>query len=232
MVPGGGLAPDGKRWISCRPGFFLPVRVLSRLFRRVFLQHLNESFQNGKLQFFLKLQKLVDPIAWKEYLSVCRTHEWVVYAKPPLGGPEQVLDYLSRYTHRVAISNNRLLQLDDGKVSFRYKDYRHHGKQKTMILAAEEFIRRLLLHVLPAGFQRIRQYGLLSSRSRSIKLTLCRQLLRAPMVEPLVVSVNWRARYEAITGESLDRCPICHQGCMTLIEILPAAHATAGIDSS
>src|SRR6266704_2007365 len=169
VVPGGGISPDGSRWIACRPGFFLPVRVLSRLFRRLFLQHLQAAFAQGKLQFFSSLERLREPQAFAQYLAPLRQTEWVVYAKPPFGGPEQVLNYLGRYTHRVAISNNRLLNIDHCKVSFRYTDYRHQSRHKTMTLEADEFIRRFLLHVLPEGFQRLRHYGFLSHRYRSAK---------------------------------------------------------------
>jgi hypothetical protein len=200
---GGGLSPDGERWISCRRGFFLAVPVLRRLFRRVFLRHLNEAFEAGQLQFFAELQRLQDAAAWKDYLRDARTREWVVYAKAPFGGPAQVLDYLGRYTHRVAISNQRLLQLEDGKVSFRWKDYRDHSRQKVMTLAADEFMRRFLLHVLPKGFQRIRQYGLLGNRFRAEKLAHCRLLLGvATAVQPRA-EMDWKSRYEMVTGESL-----------------------------
>ncbi len=237
VVPGGGLSPGGDRWISCRAGYFLPVPVLRRLFRGLFLRHLDEAFQAGKLEFFHELKELSEPAAWKQYLRAQRRREWVVYAKRPFGGPQQVLDYLGRYTHRVAISNHRLLQLEDGKVSFRWKDYRDQSRQKVMTLAAEEFIRRFLLHVLPKGFQRIRQYGFLAGRCRAIKLGRCRQLLKVPeAVEPFVVLTNWRDRYEEITGESLDRCPECGQGRMLLVSILSPGqewHApVAVIDSS
>jgi putative transposase/transposase-like zinc-binding protein len=238
VVPGGGLSPDAQRWISCRHGFFLPVRVLSSRFRRLFLRYLDAAFEMGELKFFSELEELSHPGAWKRYLQAQRGRQWVVYAKRPFGGPQQVLDYLGRYTHRVAISNNRLLQLEDGKVSFRWKDYRDGSRQKVMTLAADEFIRRFLLHVLPKGFQRIRQYGLLGNRSRAVKLARCRQLLAVPVtVEPEVVSQDWKARYEAVTGESLDRCPACLQGHMVHVGVLlPGSqqwHALAtGIDSS
>ena len=142
MVPGGGISPDGTRWVPCRPGFFLPVRVLSRLFRRLFLQYLLQAFDTGKLEFFSSLEPLRDRSAFLRHLAPAREMEWVVYAKRPFAGPEQVLDYVGRYTHRVAISNNRLLDIDQGKVTFRYKDYRHDSQQKTMTLDADEFIRR------------------------------------------------------------------------------------------
>src|SRR6266853_3428083 len=164
VVPGGGLSADGSRWISCKPGFFLPVRVLSRLFRRLFLEHLQNAFDAGKLRFFTALENLRDHRQFDRYLAPVRKAEWVVYAKRPFAGPQQVLDYVGRYTHRVAISNNRLLDIDDGTVRFRWKDYRDDKAQKTMTLEADEFIRRFLLHVLPQGLQRIRYYGLLGNR--------------------------------------------------------------------
>src|SRR5438132_12614088 len=152
VVTGGGLSANGCQWISCRAGFFLPVGVLSRLFRRLFLENLLKAFDAGKLQFFSSLESLRDRSSFLDYLAPLREAEWVVYAKRPFAGPEQVLDYVGRYTHRVAISNNRLLDIAEGKVTFRYKDYRHKAQQKTMTLQAEEFIRRFLLHVLPEGF--------------------------------------------------------------------------------
>ncbi len=167
VVPGGGPSPDGQRWIACRPGFFLPVRVLSRLFRRLFLERLQRAFSDGELVFFNALAPLKDPKAFADHLLPASQMEWVVYAKPPLGGPQQVLEYLGRYTHRVAISNNRLISLIDGQVSFHWKDYRHESSKKVMCLDGQEFIRRFLLHVLPAGFQRIRHYGLLGNRYRT-----------------------------------------------------------------
>jgi hypothetical protein len=226
-VPGGGIAPDGKRWIACRPGFFLPVRVLSRLFRRLFLEHLQTAFDQGKLQFFSSLERLRDRKTFARYLAPLRRTKWVVYAKPPFGGPEQVLNYLGRYTHRVAISNNRLLDIDDGKVTFRWKDYRHHDQPKVMTLEADEFIRRFLLHVLPDGFQRIRHYGFLSHRYRQAKLALCRQLLGmvltlAGTVEPKE-KPDYRDLYEKVTGKSLRECPVCHRGQMVAIAVLSAS---------
>ena len=152
MNVGGGLSADGSQWISCRAGFFLPVGVLSRLFRRLFLEYLIKAFDAGKVEFFSSLELLRARSSLLEYLAPTRKAEWVVYAKRPFAGPEQVLDYVGRYTHRVAISNNRLLDIEEGKVTFRYKDYRHEAQQKTMILQAEEFIRRFLLHVLPDAF--------------------------------------------------------------------------------
>ncbi len=221
VVPGGGLSPDGDRWISCRPGFFLPVRVLSRLFRRLFLELLEKAFDKHKLRFFTSLCELQQRQAFLRYLAPLRQSEWVVYAKPPFAGPQQVLDYVGRYTHRVAISNNRLLDIEDGQVQFRYKDYRHDSQQKVMTLSADEFIRRFLLHVLPNGFQRIRYYGFLGNRFRQEKLQRCRQLLGMasadqppPATEP---PKDYRDRYQEQTGQSLRLCPACHRGQMIRI---------------
>jgi len=236
VVTGGGLSADGSQWISCRAGFFLPVGVLSRLFRRLFLENLLKAFDAGKLQFFSSLESLRDRSSFLDYLAPLREAEWVVYAKRPFAGPEQVLDYVGRYTHRVAISNNRLLDIAEGKVTFRYKDYRHDSQQKTMTLEAEEFIRRFLLHVLPEGFQRIRYYGFLANRYRQQKLAHCRELLDMPAREPPTLdgAKDYRERYEELTGCSLWQCPVCHKGRMLAIEILPRNHSrqTAITDTS
>jgi hypothetical protein len=234
VVPGGGLSSDGRRWIACRQGFFLPVRVLSRLFRGLFLHALKEACTAGKLRFHGSLQHLADPEGYKTLLKGCRKVEWVVYSKPPFGGPEQVLDYLGRYTHRVAISNDRLVRLEDGKVTFRWKDYRQGNKQKLMTLQAEEFIRRFLLHVLPRGFVRIRHFGFLANCHRETKLALCRELLGVPQADPQQSSTpeHWTTLYETLTGKSLTLCPACHQGHMVTVEILPPQKQPQGIDSS
>jgi hypothetical protein len=180
VVPGGGLSPDKQRWISCRRDFFLSVRVLSRFFRRRFLEMLKHAFEAGELNFFSALANLQNRDAFQQYLVPVREKEWVVYAKPPFAGPEQVLDYVGRYTHRVAISNNRLLDMEDGHVRFRWKDYADDNQQKSMTLTADEFIRRFLLHALPSGMQRIRYYGLLGNRHRAENLTRCRDVLKMP----------------------------------------------------
>jgi hypothetical protein len=220
VVAGGGLSPDGTQWISCRPGFFLPVPVLSPLFRRLFLGYLQQAFDAGELQFFSSLEPLRERDAFLRYLAPIRYAPWVVYAKPPFAGPEQVLEYVGRYTHRVAISNNRLLDIADGMVRFRWRDYRDHNRQKTMSVSADEFIRRFLLHVLPEGFHRIRYYGLLGSRHRAQKLARCRELLGMPSPEPSdgQSERDYRDHYEQLTGVSLKQCPACHQGQMTIIE--------------
>lgn len=179
IVPGGGLSPDGGRWIACRPGFFLSVRVLSRLFRRRFLEALGQLHRAGRLRFFGELAGLTDAHAFADWLAPLRKCDWVVYAKRPFAGPEAVLAYLSRYTHRVAISNSRLVAMDEQGVTFRWKDYRAKGRtrRKTMTLDADEFMRRFLLHVLPGGFHRIRHYGLLANGNRAASLAHIRELL-------------------------------------------------------
>jgi hypothetical protein len=227
IIPGGGISPDGARWVPCRPSFFLPVRVLSRLFRRLFLQGLDVLHAAGKLQFFTDLAGLAARAAFRSYLAPLRKTEWVVYAKPPFAGPAQVLAYLARYTHRVAIANSRLVELGDDHVSFRWKDYRDNGrhKPKVMRLAVGEFIRRFLMHTLPGGFHRIRYYGFSANGHRSGKLARCRQLLDVPIPAP-----------EAPDAEHPDRaaplpCPCCG-GRMIIVEQCNAANSAARFDSS
>jgi len=229
VVPGGGISPDGTRWISCRSNFFLPVSVLSRLFRRLFLDYLRQAFDAGDLQFFSHLQPLHIRNAFLRHIALARKKDWVVYAKQPFAGPEQVLEYVARYTHRVAISNGRLLNIDDGKVQFRWKDYRDGNRQKLMTLDAAEFIRRFLLHVLPDGFQRIRYYGFLANRYRAENLVLCRQLLQMPppAVAPEATTRDYRDRYEALTSVSLKTCPLCRCGTMVVIETFQCTSARA-----
>ncbi|MCI0656384.1 MAG: transposase, partial [Acidobacteria bacterium] len=223
VVPGGGLSPDGQRWIACRPGFFLPVRVLSRLFRGLFLDGLQRLFEQDQLQFHGQLQPLASAPAFAQLLGDCRRTEWVVYAKPPFGGPAQVLDYLGRYTHKVALSNHRLLKLEDGNVSFHWKDYRCNRK-KVMTLEATEFLRRFLLHILPEGFVRIRHFGLLANRHRAKNLALCRQLLDAPQPAPRDEPgpQSSREHHLELTGVDLSLCPECGLGRLVPIQILPA----------
>ncbi len=216
VVPGGGLSPDGTRWIGCRPGFFLPVRVLSRLFRRLFLDALRAAFEAGKLGFFGDLAGLSRSAAFNNRLRALRRVEWVVYAKRPFGGPAQVLAYLGRYTHRVAIANSRLVEMTDTDVAFRWKDYRHDGKAKVMTLAAQEFIRRFLLHTLPDGFHRIRHFGFLANGHRAAKLALCRKLLDAPVSIPANTSADSMAGPPA-----WSRCPCCG-GAFVVVSILSA----------
>jgi hypothetical protein len=235
VVPGGGLSLDGTRWIACRPGFFLPVRVLSRFFRRTFLTALETAFDAGDLQCVASLHALRDRSAFLQHLAPTRQMDWVVYAKPPFAGPQQVLDYVGRYTHRVAIANTRLVDIEDGQVRFRYKDYRHDSSRpKILTLAADEFIRRFLLHVLPTGFHRIRYYGWLGNRHRIEKLTQCRQLLgtSTPHAPATTEPVDYRDRYEALTGRSLRDCPRCGDGQMTVIDRVAAIDQDGPIPDS
>lgn len=223
VVPGGGLSCDETRWIACRKDFFLPVRVLSRLFRRLFLTYLQKAFDAGELQFFSALQPYQERRAFLRYLAPTRKTKWVVYAKAPFSGPEDVLEYAARFTHRIAISNDRLLDIQDEKVQFRWKDYRDGNRKKVMTVTAEEFIRRFLLHVLPEGFQRIRHYGFLANRYREQKLARCRDLLKMPPPEPKSQkNKDYRDQYEELTGTSLTICPICHQGHTAVIEVFEA----------
>jgi hypothetical protein len=223
VVPGGGLSPDHERWIACLPGFFLPVRVLSRLFRRLFLEELEDAFYQQRLRFPGSIEPLHDAFAFAELLRSQEGLEWVVYAKPPFGGPQQAVAYLGRYTHRVAISNQRLLEDKNGRVSFQWKDYRHENKQnsKTMTVDADEFIRRFLMHTLPPGFQRIRHFGFLANCHRTLKLALCRQLLIVPITDLLPQPEDCRRLLDAITCKERNRCPHCGIGTMVRIRILP-----------
>ena len=218
IVPGGGLVPDGH-WRACRAGFFLPVRVLSRLYRRLFLQRLQTSFDTGALNFFGDIAAVADPAAFAAQLQALRQVEWVVYAKRPFGGPKQVLDYLGRYTHRVAIANSRLLDCENGRVRFRWKDYRARDKAKVMTLDAGEFIRRFLLHVLPDGFRRIRHFGFLANAHRTTKLARVRAALHVPAPATSAAPADYRERYALLTGRSLDVCSCCG-GHMVEIAIL------------
>jgi len=217
IVPGGGLSPDGTKWVACRPGFFLHVRVLSRLFRRLFLEGLKDLHRAGQLAFFGDLAELVDANAFTTWLVPFRKSEWVVYAKPPFGGPEAVLAYLSRYTHRVAISNARLVSADAQTVAFRWKDYRikSGNRQKVMRLATPEFIRRFLIHVLPDGFHRIRHYGLLASSTRKANITKIRALLCVQQPEQVAAP---EAQTEIAPLTLREPCPCCG-GPMRIIEI-------------
>ena len=221
IVPGGGIAPDGDRWISCRPAFLLPVRVLGALFRRLFLNRLLALHDAGKLAFFGQLAHLADRRAFLRHLGPLRKKRWVVYAKPPFAGPEAVLAYLSRYTNRVAISNSRLLRLDEHGVTFRYKDYRRSDadQQQVMTLSAHEFIRRFLLHCLPRGFHRIRHYGLLASGTRKAHLERARQLLA--LAPPAADEMPTEPR------DPRPPCPCCG-GTMIIIEIIERRYLPRG----
>ena len=216
IVPGGGISLDGERWISSRAGFLLPVRVLAKLFRRLFLAGLQQLHAAGRLQFFGDHVGLSDRRTFLRHLAPLREKRWVVYAKPPFSGPEAVLAYLSLYTHRVAISNRRLISLDNAGVTFRYKDYRRDGadRQRSMTLSTDEFIRRFLLHVLPKGFHRIRHYGLLASAGRKANVARARQLLAAPAPDGVEET--------APPPDARPPCPCCG-GRMVIIEIFQRA---------
>ncbi len=216
IVPGGGLSMDGERWVSCKSGFFLSVRVLSRLFRRLFLERLKEAFQTGELKFFGEHRALADATAFADWLKPMKQIDWVVYAKRPFAGPEAVLAYLSRYTHRVAISNSRLLSFDEQGVAFKWKDYRckQRFRYKTMALKTDEFIRRFLIHVLPGGFHRIRHYGLLANSRRRDNLERARQLLidqAKEVVNKKVASEATKPQQDQVAEpvQSTYTCPDC-----------------------
>ena len=217
IVPGGGVSLDGKRWVSCRPRFFLAVRVLSRLFRRLFLEKLVSAQHAGELQFFNGHAALADPQKFAAFLRPLRNREWVVYCKRPFAGPKDVLRYLARYTHRVAISNRRLIACDDKRVTFKWKDYRLEGRERyqVMTLATDEFIRRFLLHVLPAGFHRIRYYGLLASGKRAENIDRARGLLTLPILPVDAIKAAAATSDQPQTPD--HRCPCCG-GRMIIIE--------------
>ncbi len=230
VVPGGGLSPDGQRWIPCQRSkkgkhFFLPVQVLSARFRRLFREALLEAFQQGQLAFFGDLAWLSDPAAFRRWLHLASHRRWVVYAKRPFGGPAQVIEYLGRYTHRVAISNHRLLKIEDGRVSFSWKDYRHGGVTKTLSLEALEFLRRFFLHVLPSGFVRIRYFGWLANCQVQDKITRCRQLLDVDPAALLLPTppADWRTLFHQLTGQLVDLCPLCQKGRLVRVPLLNSA---------
>ncbi len=217
IAPGGGISLDGQHWISCRPGFFLPVGVLSRLFRRLFLEKLTTAYQAGRLAFFADQAALAKPAAFKARLAALRKIEWVVYAKRPFGGPEAVLAYLSRYTHRIVIANRRLVAFDGERVTFKWTDYRAKAdaRYKLMTLDADEFIRRFLIHVLPNGFHRIRHYGLFANANRAANIALARQLLGAP--DPAPSSSESDDATGVHENQQWNTCPCCG-GRMIIVE--------------
>ena len=217
IVPGGGFSLDANRWVACRPRFFLAVRVLSELFRGLFLDKLGAAYRAGELQFFGKHARLIDPQAFAAYLKPLRNTKWVVYCKRPFGGPKEVLRYLARYTHRVAISNRRLIACDEKGVTFKWKDYRREGRERyqVMTLATHEFIRRFLMHVLPAGFHRIRYYGLLASAKRADNVARARELLTPPLLPVDAIKAANSTPDEQQAAN--HRCPCCG-GRMIIIE--------------
>ncbi len=226
IVPGGGLSPDNTRWIACRKGFFLPVRVLSRLFRRLMLERLIAAHSAQQLKFFGEHTALTDPDAFARYLKPLRRTDWVVYAKRPFAGPDQVLSYLARYTHRVAIANSRLLKFDGARVTFKFKDYKRNGEDRyrTMTLKGDEFIRRFLLHVLPDGFHRIRHYGLFANTVRADNVAVARCLLHAPPIASTPVEAT-----EPVLPQK--PCPCCG-GRMVLFELFVRRRGPPSADCS
>ena len=236
IVPGGGIAPDQTRWVPCLPGFFLPVRVLSRCYRDLFVQQLRTAFAAGALRFPGALANRADPAAFAAWLAALAESEWVVYAKPPFAGPEQVLGYLGRYTHRVAIANSRLVGLEHGQVSFTWKDYRHESKTKVMTLQADEFIRRFLQHTLPDGFHRIRHIGFLANGHRTTKLARCRELLAVPPPSPEEEPPpqRWQDRLRDLTGVDVEVCPGCGGRMVTcgILKPQPPPRSPMWCDSS
>lgn len=225
VVPGGGLSADEKTWVACRPGFFLPVRVLSRLFRRLFLERLHKLYQKRSIRFYGHLMSLNQEEKFIEKLQPLSQKDWVVYAKAPFSGPSDVLAYLSRYTHRVAISNHRLLSINDGQVTFRWKDYREKEakRQKTMTLEVGEFMRRFLQHVLPKGFHRIRQYGILSNSKRKHALGRARQL----MAQNLLPDKENVGIEKSANTDTPFFCPVCHNPLRVIAEFESHHHSRA-----
>lgn len=221
VIPAGGIGPD-LEWISCRPAFFLPVKVLSRLFRRLFLKALRAAFEKGQLQFFGEIEALKEEPAFRSHLAPLQQSEWVVYAKKPFGGPQKVLDYLGRYTHRVALSNDRILDVSNGQVTFQWRDYRTKDKYQShpLTISPDEFIRRFLIHTLPPGFQRIRYFGFLANRFRKEKLELCRKLLSNPIMDLLPARAECCELAASLYGQPLRTCPKCRTGILIRIAIL------------
>jgi hypothetical protein len=225
VLPAGGLSADGTRWVPCRPHFFLPVRVLSRRFRHLYLAGLAHIYAQGHLTLVGRCRELAEPGPWQHLLATLRNTEWVVYAKEPLQDPQHVLKYLARSTHRVAISNHRLGSLEDGQVTFRSKDYQRGHRLRTLTLDAVEFLRRLMLHVPPRGFQRMRHFGFLANRVRQAKLAQCRALLghtACPLAPEATVDREGPA---VSSGEPGARCPVCQHGRMQLIQTLSRQQA-------
>ena len=220
IVTGGGLSPDGSRWISCRKGFFLPVTVISALFRGKFLDHLKHCFKSGVLVFDGAIRHLKEPGTFESFRNQFYNKKWVVYCKPPFDGAKGVLQYLGRYTHRVAISNNRILANRDGNVSFLWRDYADGNRQKTMTLKADEFIRRFLLHVLPERYVRIRHFGLLANRNRKDNIAACHKILGGKNVTKEKRRETWQEQLLRICGIDVSVCPVCQKGKMCTIERL------------
>lgn len=231
IVPGGGLSKDGQKWIPSKGGgdFFIHVNVISDLFKKKFLFYLKKAYRQGGLEFVGEIEKLRSQEAFEKLLNKLYKVKWHIYCKKPFGGPRQVLEYLGRYTHRVAISNNRIIKVEDGKVTFRWRDYHDDNKLKVMTLDAFEFIRRFLLHILPDNFYKIRYYGLLSSRNKKTKLKLCKELLCPSYQEDLTRSKSWQQLLSELTDIDLRICPCCRKGKMVTKEVLqPLIHGPPG----
>jgi len=220
IVPGGGLSIDGKRWISSKPDFFIHVKVLSRVFRGKFHDYLEQAYEAGKLNFDGDISPLKEERNFKELLDSLYQRDWHVYCKPPFKRPEKVIEYLGRYTHRVAISNDRIVKLEDDRVTIKYRDYSDGDKIKDMTLKATEFIRRFLLHVLPDRFFKIRYYGILSARNRKTKLQKCKELLGVPDTETDEQRLRWQELLDQVTGSDHTLCPHCKKGRLFLVEVL------------
>ena len=220
IVTGGGLSLDGERWISCRKKFFMPVKVLSAVFKGKFLDYLKQAYESGELSFNGEIEALKDKKNFKKLLDKLYWQKWHVYCKPPFKATENVVEYLGRYTHRVAISNERILKVTDDHVTIRYRDYASGNKMKEMALNANEFIRRFLLHVLPDKFVKIRHYGILSNRNLKTKLLKCKELLRVPVLEPDEKPLSWQELFKKITGIDPTLCPHCKKGRLFLFEVL------------
>ena len=229
VVPGGGLSPDHARWIPSRPQFLFPVRVLSRVFRGKFLAFLRSAFRQGKLQFHGELAKLPLAAGFDTLIDQAHRCEWVVYTKRPFANPDRVVAYLARYTHRVAISNHRIVSIAEGQVQFRWKDYAHGNKAKTMTLDAIEFLRRFFLHVLPKGFVRIRSFGFLSNRQRTKLLPLCRNLLSNPTAASVVPALSKQSRAADDNLDPLPKCPACGNGHLRIVEHLSPLLKSSGL---
>lgn len=233
VVPGGALTRDGARWLAAKPGFLFPVRALARVFRGKYLAGLRRAFDRQELRVAGGVAGLADPTAFGQFLATLRAQDWVVYAKPPFAGPAQVLEYLGRYTHRVALANERLISLAQGRVRFRWRDYARGNRLKTMTLPADEFLRRFLLHVLPAGFVRIRHFGLCANRGRTAKLARCRELLAAgpppaPAAPEPVAALMFR-----LTGVDIGQCPVCHAGRLRVVAVFrPGQIPAPALDTS
>jgi hypothetical protein len=233
VVTGGALTRDRTQWRSAKRGFLFPIRALARVFRGKYLDGLRRAFDRGALRFAGSVAGLAEPAAFRQFLATLHAHDWVVYAKPPFGGPGQVLEYLGRYTHRVAISNDRLVSGDADQVRFRWKDYTRGNRVKTMTLPAEEFLRRFLLHVLPGGFVRIRHFGFLANRGRTAKLARCRALLAAAPPPPPAAPEPVASLLFRLTGVDIEQCPVCHAGRLRVVAVLkPGQIPAPALDTS